>query len=297
RPAVELLDFLQGGLGTAHNSALSACEKARQWRVALVLLSQHPQPSRVSFNAVLSAVERWDQALEILRTMTLQRITADLVTYTAIVSSCATASHLSTSLEMLEKMKQDSVQPRSLAYNAVLHACADSLAWRCALQIFGEARAAEALDPLALQALMASLSGAGQFRTVNQLMPRVSRTLSLGWLLSKAKNCRGAFGGSMSPDPAALEAACWRLLQLLPQSTHLCDRLQRSLRPSAFRTLLVALKANAPEEMRAPFGLGTLPSLLVLQEFQLASKLSRTTSPCSRESLEALEPSVQLMGR
>eukprot|EP00913_Durusdinium_trenchii_P013581 g12751.t1 len=122
RPAVELLDFLQGGLGTAHNSALSACEKARQWRVALVLLSQHPQPSRVSFNAVLSAVERWDQALEILRTMTLQRITADLVTYTAIVSSCATASHLSTSLEMLEKMKQDSVQPRSLAYNAVLHA-------------------------------------------------------------------------------------------------------------------------------------------------------------------------------
>ena len=25
---MELLDFLQGGLGTAHNSALSACEKA-----------------------------------------------------------------------------------------------------------------------------------------------------------------------------------------------------------------------------------------------------------------------------
>ena len=81
-----------------YSAAISACEKAGQWQVALKLLelmvASHVQPNVISYNAVISACtqgSQWEQALNLFEPMSLNRVWPNNVSYNAAMSACGRA--------------------------------------------------------------------------------------------------------------------------------------------------------------------------------------------------------------
>ena len=99
-PKVQLLRLMAGAACAPDmvgvNAAISACEKGRQWQVALALLSAMPSmrliPDTVSFNAAISACEkvgRWPVALGLLVAMTEARAWPDEISFSSAISTPA----------------------------------------------------------------------------------------------------------------------------------------------------------------------------------------------------------------
>ena len=106
-----------------YNAAISACEKGRQWRLALHLFHRMPEEnllpttvtywglvanmgicyigiispyyllttSKVSYNSAISAVEKggqWQLALNLFHSMSAAKLLPDVISYNATISSC-----------------------------------------------------------------------------------------------------------------------------------------------------------------------------------------------------------------
>ncbi|CAE8607128.1 unnamed protein product, partial [Polarella glacialis] len=78
-----------------YNAAISACEKARQWDLALALLGKMPSmrvtPDEISYNAAISASSKggqWQLVFRLLSSMPDMRLTPDKISYSAANGAC-----------------------------------------------------------------------------------------------------------------------------------------------------------------------------------------------------------------
>ncbi|CAE8713695.1 unnamed protein product, partial [Polarella glacialis] len=101
--ALDLLAGMsQNGLNPdeiSHNAALSACEKGRQWQVALYLLSA-------------------------------REIVADQISYNAVISACGKASQLPVAMAILWRMPLCRIMPDEISYSAAISAASQSGQWQ-----------------------------------------------------------------------------------------------------------------------------------------------------------------------
>ena len=110
-------------------------EEAKQLRF------QQFEASVVTFSAVISCCEtasRWLEALEVLRCLPKSRLTGNCYTFNAAVSACEKGSCWLGAVWLLYEMKMAAWQLDMISYNAAISACSSSSQWRSILLLFAE---------------------------------------------------------------------------------------------------------------------------------------------------------------
>ncbi|CAJ1430445.1 unnamed protein product [Effrenium voratum] len=197
------------------------------------------------------------------------RLALDHVTSAALVASCSGASAVQAALELA--MSVTSGTPRGMSLNSALRACAARRAWRAAVATFRAARRAHADDALGLAALLSALEGRMQ-----PPLPSLRR-LVLRYLVLESKSDSP---GSMQPDQAALAATALQLLQLFPHHRVLPYGLKRAL--ATVPAELRALRERSGSITAAPYGVGKLAMLVLLEELQMCEVRHMARGPVAR---------------
>ncbi|CAE7235674.1 unnamed protein product [Symbiodinium natans] len=135
-----------------YSSAISACEKAHQWHMALWILSQMwaegPRPDVVALNAGLAACEksgRWEQAFLLCETGMAQRLSLNTISYNSLFSALAVGQSWqhARELHLLDEMKAATVVPDTITYNSLIAGCTRRKDWELMLTLFLEMRSSE----------------------------------------------------------------------------------------------------------------------------------------------------------
>merc|ERR1712232_1120983 len=115
-------------MGT-YSAAISACEKGRQWELALKLLGEMQEagvtPNVITYSSAISACEKgrqWELALKLLGEMQEAGLTPNVITYNAAISACEKGCQWELALKLLGEMKEAGVTPNSLTLCALMQA-------------------------------------------------------------------------------------------------------------------------------------------------------------------------------
>jgi len=156
----------------SYNAAVSGCEKAARWQLAVGLLTRRPrhglQPGTVSYNAAISACVKagrwqlargrltrvlalawsptrqlqrcisacgapWQLALGPLILMPRVRLEPGFVSYSASVSACEKAALWQLALELLAQLPRVGLEPDAVSCSAAISACGNAGQWQLAL--------------------------------------------------------------------------------------------------------------------------------------------------------------------
>ncbi|CAE8735702.1 unnamed protein product [Polarella glacialis] len=125
-----------------YNTAISACEKAGHWQLALHFFSSMPDlklaPNKITYSATMSACEKagqWQLALSLLSRMPEMRVVQDEITYNAAISACEKGGQWQLALSLLSSMTSVRIIPNEISYNAAISACEKAGRWKVALHL------------------------------------------------------------------------------------------------------------------------------------------------------------------
>jgi len=119
----------------AYNAALSACERAQQWRAAKALLDEMVakkdgvRPDKISYNTVISACAKAGKsrtAIQLLDKMISSGLEPDRISYNSAISACAQAGKWSDAHVLMEKARLDGIEPDVITYTSLINACSRS---------------------------------------------------------------------------------------------------------------------------------------------------------------------------
>lgn len=127
-------------LRISYNSAISACEKASCWQLALSLQVALGSASDViSFSAAISACEnaqKWQQAIGLFSELQTQRVETNLILCNAVLSACEKAGEWQHVLLLFSEVKESHLGPNVVTYTAAICAFERSKQWQHALDLF-----------------------------------------------------------------------------------------------------------------------------------------------------------------
>lgn len=140
--ALELLEAALRGLSpnvVIFNAAISSCEKASEWPAALAIFGMmresNVEADVITYNALMSSCEKglqWQLAMHLFSLV--PQPTA--ISYNAVISACArVGDQWWMALRWLERMSQQQVLPTVISYNAAMSACEKSLQWQMVLRL------------------------------------------------------------------------------------------------------------------------------------------------------------------
>eukprot|EP00438_Fugacium_kawagutii_P031427 Skav205777 [mRNA] locus=scaffold1714:690856:694318:- [translate_table: standard] len=197
-------------------------------------------PDLISYSALISAYgEQWPRAVRAFREMLRQRIhgdvvscSADVISYSAAISSCETEGQWRKALHLFHLMKHAELLPDVISYNAAISSCekgsqwhlachflsssscanvisynsaisscAKASAWQVAMQLVSHAMPHQGIRPNLLTAteLSNALIAAGQLRLGLQALSAVQLPSQLkpqnGTRSTKYAACNSAVGG------------------------------------------------------------------------------------------------------
>ncbi|CAK9008689.1 unnamed protein product [Durusdinium trenchii] len=119
------------------NAGIAACAKGGKWRRSLELLSeiqaQLMLPTVVSFGSIISACasgQAWPVAIQSLDLMTSLQIDPSVVTYSAAASACEKGHQWPMAFAVLQRMHSHQLQPNVVTFGAVISACEKGLQWQ-----------------------------------------------------------------------------------------------------------------------------------------------------------------------
>ncbi|CAL1142274.1 unnamed protein product [Cladocopium goreaui] len=125
-------------------AALSACDRGKQWPLALAVLEQMEVekvvPGQIACNSVVSACERlgrWQFAMAVMEKMQLQEVEMDTITFCTAICACAKGRAWSKVLQLWQAMSTASVPRNVILCSATINACAKGSLWPLALKVLG----------------------------------------------------------------------------------------------------------------------------------------------------------------
>eukprot|EP00434_Breviolum_minutum_P023328 symbB.v1.2.020579.t1/scaffold1737.1/size104095/3 len=137
-----------------YSSAISACEKAKQWMQALALICECQEISLevnvITYNATISACGgsgQWQRALQLFADCNTT-LKPSIVTYNAVISACETASCWALSLVLLDTL----VMPDVVSFSATISACGKAGEWMRALDVLSVCYASTSPNTIVLNA-------------------------------------------------------------------------------------------------------------------------------------------------
>ena len=125
----------------SYSAAITACEKERQWELALELFDemQHRgvSPDVVTYSSVISACEKcgqWQHALDLFDELERKGAegmpssarwsnAADVILYSATISACEKGGQWKRAVELLRQMEDVGLVPNVVTYSAAISAC------------------------------------------------------------------------------------------------------------------------------------------------------------------------------
>eukprot|EP00435_Cladocopium_sp_Y103_P075441 s27_g57.t2 len=109
--------------------AINGCQKAAQWQSAVALLLEAAMigslPNVVMLNSCISATGDWQIAMQLLSTMQMWRVTADVVTVNSLIAVCEQCCQWQAALALLYSGLQLESQllPNLISFNSTISAC------------------------------------------------------------------------------------------------------------------------------------------------------------------------------
>ncbi|CAE8589705.1 unnamed protein product [Polarella glacialis] len=161
-----------------YNAAISACEKGRQWQLAVGLLGSMPDmrviPDEVSYNAAISACEKggqWQLAMTLLNLMPEARVVPNKITFSAAITACSKDGQWRLALNLLSLMPEARVVPDEFTYSAAISACEKGGQWQLALNLLSlMPEASVVLDQITYSAAISACGKGGQWRLALNLL-------------------------------------------------------------------------------------------------------------------------------
>ena len=132
--AVGFLESLRASepLDPCYSATIAACGRARQWELAIRLLSEYRQrrpagsSNPVVFNAAIGACGRAAQyvsAEKIFRQMLASGQPPDAFSYNSLIQAARTADRWTDALKSLQAMRDRGLEPTSMSYSTAISAC------------------------------------------------------------------------------------------------------------------------------------------------------------------------------
>ena len=92
-------------------------------------------PSLVGYTSAISR-QRWKKALELLSELRGFALQANVITFTAVIGTCARAGQWQQAAGVFRRIQAESLQPTLVTYNSGISACDRSVQWRSAIEYF-----------------------------------------------------------------------------------------------------------------------------------------------------------------
>ncbi|CAK0844725.1 unnamed protein product, partial [Prorocentrum cordatum] len=99
----------------------------------------------ISYSAVISACatdQQWQRALALLSEMCEATLEPNAISYSAVISSCEKCEQWQRALSLLSEMWEATLEPNAISYSAVISACGKCEQWQRALALLSEMREA-----------------------------------------------------------------------------------------------------------------------------------------------------------
>ena len=214
------------------NALLSALEKSAQWQRALLLVSDLERPSVVTFNTAMSAcgrAERWQHAMLLSERLFTQRLRADVITSSSLITACA--AHWAYAVRLIGLWD---IAPSVVTFNAAMNACGKGFEWQQALVLLQDLRAEELqADVITFNSLISACAKSSEWQ------------LAACFFSEAAKEVVPSIITYNSVLDACKQAGLWQLaLSLLEASMHLTATVV------TFSTALSACQSQWPTALR-----------------------------------------------
>eukprot|EP00931_Biecheleriopsis_adriatica_P038468 TRINITY_DN22031_c0_g2_i3.p1 TRINITY_DN22031_c0_g2~~TRINITY_DN22031_c0_g2_i3.p1 ORF type:complete len:762 (+),score=97.90 TRINITY_DN22031_c0_g2_i3:76-2361(+) len=142
--AGQILDFMRSRhleVNIFHyNAALSACQRAGAWQLALrhldLMLSSAMAPNEISYSSAMNSCERagqWELALRLFMKLPEALVTPDEFAYNAAISACNKGEQWQHALFLLGSMPEARLQPDKFGFSAAIRSCQVGGRWQLAL--------------------------------------------------------------------------------------------------------------------------------------------------------------------
>lgn len=131
------------------------------------------RPDVVSFTALISSCEKggeWEVALNFFEQMPEAQCCPNLVTWNASISCCEKGLHWPAALHMFSSMRQASIQPDLVSFSAAITACEKGAQWQLALRLFTSMESTIRPDSIVLNAAISACEKALQWEHALHLM-------------------------------------------------------------------------------------------------------------------------------
>ncbi|CAJ1367663.1 unnamed protein product [Effrenium voratum] len=130
-------DGVEGNLMT-FNTAIASLAKAKQWSLALRCFHALRRKSAVSYGAAMGAVDRWEEALELLG-RACQEVQVSVVLFNACLGACAERQAWRWALQLPRQLEQRSLRRTSSTQSAAVSALVRHWSWALLLLDGGNA--------------------------------------------------------------------------------------------------------------------------------------------------------------
>eukprot|EP00435_Cladocopium_sp_Y103_P035249 s474_g9.t1 len=184
--ALHIMDAVRSPSLITWNSCLSSCAKAEQWNSVLALMDSmvmaHFQPDIITFNAAIRAMVRhWPEALHLLRSMRRQQLRPTLVTYGALITCCEKGRQWQKALGLLQTLKRQR-STDVISYSACISACEKARRSHVALELLEEMRAAKLrADGISCNAVLSSCEKSGDWQMALNVLEKSHAPMSGGF--------------------------------------------------------------------------------------------------------------------
>ncbi|CAE8660460.1 unnamed protein product [Polarella glacialis] len=124
------------------NAAMSSCEKAGQWQMAVQLLRQLPplrvRADEIGYGAAIRACSsqgRWQLALGLVSEMAGVKLRPNEVCRNAAITGCERAGCWQPALAVLQLMPEQGSRPDVISFNAAISSCEKGGRWQEAMEL------------------------------------------------------------------------------------------------------------------------------------------------------------------
>ncbi|CAK9110193.1 unnamed protein product [Durusdinium trenchii] len=167
--ALSFLEWMPWSLVTPNRITFNAASSASggTWWRSFTLLAATEEPNRISYNSMLSALEKgaeWSKALSWLAQLQLHRVGADEISYNASLSACGQAGRWEYAANLLQVLEGHG-QPDEISFAAAVSACDQKGRWRPVLDLL-QTMSASLLVPnqICLNSVISSFESGHQWR-------------------------------------------------------------------------------------------------------------------------------------